>query len=97
MEQELYLDLRKGKPQTLEKLVRENLGRTWFLCGEMTMDSAMAVPLLLSSWERALAACRGDTPPAAGSGSGDSGGMGGFGKGGGMGRMHGFGRKKRLK
>ena len=43
------------------------------------MDSAMAVPLLLSSWERALAACRGDTPPATGSGSGDSGGMGGFG------------------
>ena len=58
MEQELYLDLRKGKPQTLEKLVRENLGRTWFLCGEMTMDSAMAVPLLLASWERALARCR---------------------------------------
>ena len=58
MEQELYLDLRKGKPQTLEKMVRENLGRTWFLCGEMTMDSAMAVPLLLASWERALARCR---------------------------------------
>lgn len=67
MDQELYSALKKGKPHTVEKLIQEHLARSWFLCQETTMDSAMAVPLLLSSWERALAACRGDTPPAAGS------------------------------
>ena len=75
MDQELYNALKKGKPHTVEKLIQEHLARSWFLCQETAMDSAMAVPLLLSSWERALAACRGDTPPAAGSGSGDRGGM----------------------
>lgn len=67
MDQELYSALKKGKPHTVEKLIQEHLARSWFLCQETTMDSAMAVPLLLSSWERALAACREDTPPAAGS------------------------------
>lgn len=67
MDQELYNALKKGTPHTVEKLIQEHLARSWFLCQETTMDSAMAVPLLLSSWERALAACRGDTPPAAGS------------------------------
>ena len=79
MDQELYSALKKEKPHTVEKLIQEHLARSWFLCQETTMDSAMAGPLLLSSWERAPAACRGDTPPATGSGTGDSGGMGGFG------------------
>ena len=56
MDQELYSALKKGKPHTVEKLIQEHLARSWFLCQETTMDSAMAVPLLLSSWERALAA-----------------------------------------
>lgn len=67
MDQELYNALKKGKPHTVEKLIQEHLARSWFLCQETTMDSAMAVPLLLSSWERALAACREGTAPAAGS------------------------------
>ena len=67
MDQELYSALKKGKPHTVEKLIQEHLARSWFLCQETTMDSAMAVPLLLSSWERALAACREGTAPAAGS------------------------------
>lgn len=62
MDQELYSALKKGKPHTVEKLIQEHLARSWFLCQETTMDSAMAVPLLLSSWERALAACRGGHP-----------------------------------
>lgn len=62
MDQELYSALKKGKPHTVEKLIQEHLARSWFLCQETAMDSAMAVPLLLSSWERALAACRGGHP-----------------------------------
>lgn len=67
MDQELYSALKKGKPHTVEKLIQEHLARSWFLCQETTMDSVMAVPLLLSSWELALAACREGTAPAAGS------------------------------
>lgn len=58
MDEELYTSLKKGKPQTIEKLITENLARSWFLCQEITLDSAVAVPLLLSSWERALQTCR---------------------------------------
>ena len=47
MDQELYSALKKGKPHTVEKLIQEHLARSWFLCQETTMDSAMAVPLLL--------------------------------------------------
>lgn len=66
MEEELYLALKKGKPQTVERLIREDLARSWFLCQEITLDGAMAVPLLLGSWERALTTCREATTPPAG-------------------------------
>ena len=66
MDEELHHDLKKGKPQTVEKLIAGNLARSWFLCYEITLDSAMAVPLLLSSWERALQTCREASSPPAG-------------------------------
>ncbi len=67
MEEELYLDLKKGKPQAVEKLMKEHLARSWFLAQETAMDSASAVPLLLGAWEKALNSCRqGESPPEGG-------------------------------
>ena len=41
MEEELYLDLKKGKPQAVEKLMKEHLARSWFLAQEITLDDLL--------------------------------------------------------
>ncbi len=47
--------IKKGNPRMLEKLQKEYLPQSWFLCYHLTKDVETAAPLLISAWSKTLA------------------------------------------
>lgn len=54
MEQEMFKKIQNGNSSAIKKLLETNMRQTWFLSYYMTLDTAIAAPLLIKTWQDTL-------------------------------------------